>query len=268
MKRYKKFLFANALFMVSSVTLAAGVMLPNAALDPIYKNGVDAVPYVELFAMGGVASLAAGNSTVRITDSETDELVPDNNELGAWTAAVGAGYVIPRFGAKEYSKSVQWFTAIEPEVNLYYLNGDINGDVYRFQSPAFDQLDYTMDLSSTRLMLDLGVTVASWRNLSAYVLGGFGPSWNRLGFNSHTKDTVDCDLYDVGLNPNDSLNFTYEAGAGLKYRMSEHTSIFVEYLYTNFQHMEVGDSNDVSDLNPSTFNLNSQAGFLGLRYMF
>jgi opacity protein-like surface antigen len=285
MKTYKRILLTSALFTVTSgAALAGGIVLEDEytrytkpvieeeeeiVLEIEIEVEEEATPYWEILGMGGFGAFDAGDSTLDITGSEVDKLVQTNeNDWETWTAQLGVGYVIPLFDAEEYSDEIQWFPAIEPQLNVYYLEGDIVGDVYRFESPDFNEADYSINLKSTRLMFDVALTLASWRDLSVFALAGIGPSWNRLDFSSHIDEGVDCDLNDVGVDSHTDTNFAYEFGGGVTYELTEHLALSAEYLFTGFDDLKLGNSDDVEDLDPSDFHLNSSAFLFGLRVMF
>ena len=83
--------------------------------------------------------------------------------------------------------------AIEPQINTYFLQGNNNGDVDLFTnlSPGNgSEGDYSIELQSTRLMFDLALTFATYRNLSIYGIAGIGPSWNRIDYESKEADCL------------------------------------------------------------------------------
>lgn len=104
---------------------------------------------------------------------------------------------------------VQWFNAINPQLNVYYLgNGDIEGDVWRFESPDWNQMDYSMDFDSTRLMFDLGINIVTIEKFSLYAIGGAGLSWNNTQLNATPNQTgIDCGVapYDLAEHSSTSL---------------------------------------------------------------
>lgn len=257
MKIYQGILIASAALIANS---AFAVAAPVAAL-----------PAWEIIMMGGPGPMrSAQDIDLDISSVETDKLIQTNSDnWTAWTGQLGTGYIAPLGGAAAYSTHVQWFTAVEPQMNVYYLQGDLKGNVDRYANYAGDFNDnkYTMEIKSTRLMADVALTVASWRRLSTYVIGGIGPSWNSMDYNA--PETV-C-VQEVEMNSSD-VNFAWEVGAGLTYSFNRHFGASLEYLYASIYDLELGDDAEIGEVNSEIgsdgFDLVAQTVFLGLRYAF
>lgn len=228
--------------------------------------------HFEVIAGLGIAKLNAGNSELGVTSSETDKLVQTNpNAWNTFGAQLGVGYIHYFGDARQYADKVQWFPSIEPEVNLYYLSSSsIKGDVWRFNDPNFNQLKYDIPLHSTRLMLDAALTVASWKKLSVYAIGGIGNAWNRIGYSDQDKDTsTPCTDQRLNLNKNTRAHFSWEAGAGLTYAANTRVSFSLEYLFTYLGTVQTSGSGYTGTITapvivPAHFNLRSQTALLGL----
>ena len=225
--------------------------------------------YWEFQLFGGTANLDADNvvlSNLAPFSEEADKAIQNNQgDWKSWTVQAGMGYVIPLFDSERFSDELQWLPAIKPQINAYYLKGNIEGDLYRYyQYTDLISTDYKMDFESTRLMFDVALTFASWRNVSVYGIAGIGPAWNRIGFLYGEYSTPE-----VKLNKHTQTNFAYEFGGGLTYALSEHLSITAEYLYTGFNDVELGDSGNIghdlpiSEVKSNSFDLNSQAVLVG-----
>ncbi len=249
------------------VLLASSLLLTHSAFADD-----DADSYLEVILMGGIANLDTQGTNLQMTPVQTDAIEPGTADFGdAWTVQLGLGYSIPLFDAEEDSDEVQWFPAIEPQVNVYYLEGDVDGNVDRYAdfSGNFDDTNYTMDIKSTRVMFDLALTIASYEEFSLYAIGGIGPSWNSFDLTEHGNDCVE----EVGFDNNDG-NLAYEFGGGVTYAASEEFGISLQYLYTNFldleleQNADLGDGSTLSDIDSDNFDFSSQALVLGLRYAF
>jgi hypothetical protein len=124
----------------------------------------------------GIANFRADDSLLGVTSDETNKLVQTNaNQWDAFGAQIGGSYVHYLHGAQRYSPQVQWFSSTEPQINLYYLgNADIEGDVWRFRDPRFNQLTFDAPIHSTRLMFDVALNIVSRKQLSLYAIGGLG----------------------------------------------------------------------------------------------
>lgn len=244
----------------------ASAMDKNAALMP---KGV--ANHFELIGALGVAAVTVGNSELGISSSETDRLVQTNgNNWNYFTGQLGVGYVHYFRDIPLYPERVEWFTAMEPQVNAYYIGANsIAGDVWRFDSPNFNQLTYSMPFNSTRLMFDSSLTIATLKHLSLYAIGGIGNAWNKLGYSDADKGTTPCVDQRLQLNSITDSSFVWEAGAGLQYAFSDRIGLSLEYLYTDLGSMKLSNQGSAGSITtplivPGSFHLNSQAALLGL----
>lgn len=219
----------------------------------------------------GVASLNAGDGSLGVTSSETDKLVQTNkNQWDTVAAQIGFGYVYYFHKYQPLSDQTQWFTAIEPQINGYYLGQtNINGDVWRFEDPRFNDMTYQMPIESYRLMLDGALTVVARKQYSLYVKGGIGNAWNRVGYSDADRDSLPCAEQFLNLNSTTQSNFAWEAGAGLVYKMNNRASFSLEYLYTDLGNVKTPDTGLTGSITtpvlvPASFRLTSQAALLGL----
>jgi hypothetical protein len=231
----------------------------------------------EVIGALGIANLRAGNGSIGVTSSETDKLVQTNtNNWNTLAAQLGVGYVYYFHQSEHPTRKVQWFPAIEPQLNLYYLisNVGIRGDVWRFNNRAFNQLNYKIQVRSTRLMLDGVLTVVKKRRNSIYVKAGIGNAWNRLGYSDSNKanSTNPC--------PPDQLmhlvakthsNFAWELGVGALHEFNNNVGLSLEYLYTHFGTLKTsaqGSTGTITSpvITPATFNLQAQSVLLGLHF--
>ncbi|MHB1949214.1 MAG: outer membrane protein [Gammaproteobacteria bacterium] len=243
--------------------------------DGYYKGGsVYARNHFDLIGAGSISNLRAGNGSLGITSSETDRLIQTNtNSWDAGGGQLGLGYVFNLHNALQCSDCVQWFTSIEPELNLYYFaSNSIRGHVWRFNSSSFNDLTFDIPVHSTRLMVDGALTVASWRQLSVYAIGGIGNAWNRLGYRDTVNGNVSsstCPEQRVTLNPHTTTDFAWEAGAGLTYTFNDRVSASLEYLYAHLGTVKTGARGNTGTItapitSPASFNLKTQNVLLGL----
>lgn len=226
--------------------------------------------YFDVITAGAVSNVYSGNGNLGVTSDETDTLAQNNrNSWNSWGGQIGAGYAYFLGNAQRYADRVQWFPMIEPELNVYYNTYQNTGNVYRFQNPNFSALSYNMPVHSTRLMLDGALTVASWRQLSTYGIVGIGESWNKVYYRDtdHSGDT--CNLQSLSLNSRNNSNFAWEVGAGVNYAINNTFALSLEYLYTDYGSLSIGNSGNAGSItnptiSPATFNFRTQAMLLGL----
>ena len=198
----------------------------------------------------------------------------NSNAWNTLAGQLGFGYVYYFGHAQKYSDCVQWFPSIEPELNVYYLSSNsIKGDVWRFDNSAFNDLTFDIPLRSTRLMLDAALTVASWKQISIYAIGGIGNAWNRIGYSDKDNDNGDvtdtCPEQRLSLNNRSQSKFVWEAGAGATYAFNDRFGLSLEWLYTNLGNVRTSGSGDTATITapvivPAHFNLKSQTLLLGL----
>lgn len=229
----------------------------------------------EIIGALGVASLRAGNSLLGVTRSETDTLVQTNrNQWNSFAAQLGVGYLHYFGNALRYSDQTQWFPSIEPQVNIHYIdkNKTIKGDVWRFQSPAFNQLTFEAPVRSTRLMFDTALTVMSRKQFSLYIIGGIGNAWNRMAYKDRDNQPRDpCANETLNLQANTRSNFAWEAGGGLMYTINDRMALTLQYLYA-----DIGKASSSSNGTSGTitvpvivaprFDLNAQTASIGLHF--
>jgi len=234
-------------------------------LDPTTSNHFDIIGAI------GVASLEGGDGYLGVTSSETDRLVPTNsNDWNTLAAQLGVGYAYYFHHYNPFSDQTQWFTAIEPQINGYYLGqSSINGEVWRFGSPDFNDMIYHMPIESYRLMLDGALTVVSRNQYSLYAKGGIGNAWNNVGYSDADLNSIPCANQFLNLNTVTRSSFAWEVGAGLLYEINNHFAFSLEYLYADLgtaKTPDTGFTGTISTpfLTPASFRLTSQAALLGL----
>lgn len=228
-------------------------------------------PFWEINVMGGIAALDAEDGSVDILGAngevvETDKFTPtDENDWDWGTARIGLGYVFAITDELDDDELI-WFPLLTPQLNLYYLRGDVDGEIYRYEDANFNDQSFDMDFSSTRLMFDLGLTIASYEQLSLYGLAGIGISWNKVDMDTEFHD-ASCDDCIVGLPNSDenSTGFAYEIGAGLSYAVMDNLSVALEYLFTGFNDVELGDNNEPFNTESSDMDIHAQSLLLGIR---
>ncbi|MDR3492698.1 MAG: outer membrane beta-barrel protein [Gammaproteobacteria bacterium] len=228
--------------------------------------------HFEVIGAIGPANLNARNSQLGVTSSETDKLVRSNtNNWTSFAGQLGVGYVNYFRNAQQYSEKTQWFPSIEPQVNFYPLiSNTLNGDVWRFNSSAFNDLSYHMPIRSMRLMFDAALTIVSKKQNSLYAIAGIGPAWSRVSYNDSDNDTgVPCPDQRLKLNANTSARFAWEVGAGIIHAVNKRVGISVEYLYADLGKVSFSSGGNTGTItapviSPSKFKLTAQTVFLGL----
>lgn len=225
----------------------------------------------EILLFGGTAALDADDILIQASNIESDKAIQNNeDDWKSWSVQLGLGYIIPLDDDEHSSETLQWFPSIEPQFNVYFLKGNVNGNTDRFfQYPGnFSDNDFTTDLESTRFMFDVALTFASYSDFSFFGIAGIGPAINRVGYN--TNEVNGAELH---LDKKTQTNLAYEFGAGISYALSEHLSVTGEYLFTGFHNVELSENgtegaNREIHVQSDAFNINAQTVFLGLRFGF
>ncbi|MGA2655197.1 MAG: hypothetical protein ABSF18_04385 [Gammaproteobacteria bacterium] len=252
MNRYHQALTAGAILLTSS----------NIA----FAEEID--PFFELLAMAGIATIDLEETTLQVSPIEYDTQVPTTEgDFKSWTLQLGLSYVYPFIDDLETGE-VQWFPVINPQINIYYLDGSgLEGDVLRFEDPDFNHMDYGMDYDSTRLMFDLGITLASFADFSIYAIGGAGVAWNEIAYSATEKPGVDCPISHLELASHNSAGFAYEFGGGITYGGFEDVAISLQYLYTGFDDVELGNGENAGyEIEGTDLDINAQSLLLGVRF--
>ena len=227
-------------------------------IDNVYANAWDSGYWDSVVQLGGLGYRVA-ESRIGVTSDETDTLRPTSSKA-SFVASIGIGRVISLCNGACTSN---WFTNIEPAVNVYYFKGKGNGRIWLFGDPRFNDMSYKLNLKNTRLMFDLSVTVFDYQDFSLFAIGGIGPAWTNVGYRDYRDDEYGLER----LHSSDvSTTFAGEAGGGISYALNPRVKLSLEYLYANIRHINVNASNGilVSNWAPAQLNMDTQAGLLGL----
>jgi opacity protein-like surface antigen len=269
MKHKMKWSIVIGLSIISSTVSAAPTDYSTSDRDLVNSEiSSNIVPikndHYEIMAAPGIANLKADNLTnVVATSSETDTLEQTNSDTWkTFAPQLGAGFIHYFSDYDAYSSNVQWFTSIEPELNIYYLSSsNIAGTVSRFGDAAFGQLAFNMPTQSTRLMLDIALTIAAYNQFSIYGIGGIGSAWNRISYDDKDDSGSTCAL-GLSLNKRTNNDFAWEGGAGVTYAFNYRFGVSLEYLYANLGNVGPSANGNFEIISPPTFNLHTQTGLL------
>ncbi len=242
------------------------------ATPSVFANETEQNPHPwELLVFGGIATLDANNSLIHVSDIQTDKITQTNNgDWDSWSVQVGLGYTFSLNDEEEESDDLQWFASMQPQLKVYYLKGNIDGHVDRFYQydGNYSDTDYTSDFKSTRVMLDLALTILSYENFSLFGLAGVGPSWNHINYNTGVNEGAKLHLDDES-----QTNFAYEFGGGISYAVNGQLSVTAQYLFTGFNNISLnnngteGGDREVT-VDAEDFTVNAQTVFLGLGFAF
>ncbi|HHF7344123.1 TPA: outer membrane beta-barrel protein [Legionella feeleii] len=248
-------------FFTSLLSLSFSV---NAAFPVFSQQG-----QFEWSANVGLSWLQTGNSNVVISEFETDRLRQTRTPL-AGDLGLGIAYLIPL--NKSARTDLTWFPELRTALNIRYMDQEIIGqNVYGeadlFQDPNMNNYTYDLSLASTRLMIDLVLTVASMERFSVFLLGGVGAGWTQVDY----KDRPNPGIVGGALSLNSRTNnrLVGEAGAGLAYDCNNQFRFSLAYLYTDYGTIKTGsqgviDFNNPITINPMRFSFHTQAILFGV----
>jgi len=267
-----------------SMSLSAFALNKNAkifenheyATNELYPNYQEEVSreylrlnHFEIIAALGINGVNMSDGHLKITSSETDTLKQTNsNNWNAWLGQLGVGYIFPLINKHGFPDGPQWFPSIEPMLNLYLTRFNIKGDILRFNSPNFNEFSYKSTIQSTRLMLDVALTVLSKQQFSLYALAGIGESWNRISYKDPGASSA-CPLAGINLDSKDRYRLAWDLGAGIAYAFNPVVSLSLEYLYTNLGTLGTSDDGDTGNITAPRLgvahaSVDTQALLLGL----
>lgn len=235
----------------------------SAALPAFFQQG-----QFEWSANVGLSWLQTGNSTVVVTDIETDRLRQTRNPL-AGELGLGVAYLIPLNTSPV--ASLIWFPELKTALNIRYMDQaiigqDVYGEVDQFQDLSMNNYTYDLSLSSTRLMADLALTVASIERFSVFLLGGLGAGWTQVDFKDKPNPGIVGGA--LSLNHRTKNGFVGEAGAGLAYECNNQFRFSLAYLYTDYGTIKTGSQGTLDigtvTLNPMQFSFHTQAILFGV----
>ncbi len=217
----------------------------------------------------GFSQLDLGNSTFGVTETETDTLRQSHNPFGAEFAA-GVARLIPLNKRTALTPYI-WFPELRIGLNLRYLNQSLfnqytTGQIEQYQEPSMNNYNYRIHVESTRLMIDLALTVATMQKISVFILGGMGPGWTNLSYSDRpVSGVLDGNLI---LNDGTKNGLVKEIGGGIFYNCTETVRTSLHYLYTDFGSISTGNTGLLNgfpaQIRPAHFSLHSNAILLGL----
>lgn len=265
----KKYLLALVCLLLSCAVFASH---PAKAHSRDYQNEISVLEnpnHFEYIVALGLSKAAAGNSHINVTSNETDKLVQTNdNAWNTWVGQLGAGYVFYFPNKQRFSPGTQWFPSLEPQLNFYFSDNRVKGDVYRFNSPDFNDFSYTSTVTTSRLMLDAALTIVSKDAYSLFVIAGIGDAWSKINYDDSVNGSNTCNLSALSSGDRNQSNFAWELGAGVAYAFNNRINLSLEYLYTDFGSLKLPGSIQgaffTAPIAPSSFSLNTQAVLLGL----
>jgi opacity protein-like surface antigen len=182
--------------------------------------------HFEFSAAGGVNWYNAPNTRLIISPFETDLIQVDHSSnKGTWK--LGLGYYL--FADKMQNHS--YLNRLLMEVNVYQTAGTLNGRVWQYELPEFDNYLFRSPIKTTRLMLDIKPNLFTWNRISPYIILGAGSAWSRVSYNEAVAQ-IDIDPESRLFLPySTKAKAAFDLGGGFNVGLSNCLSATVEYIY-------------------------------------
>lgn len=216
----------------------------------------------ELTAALGASWLNAGNTNLHVSPYETDALnVTGLSTDIVWRAGVGVHVLKEKLAARHY------FNDLSLQLNFYNSAATINGNVWQYQLPQFNNYTFHASATNSRLMLDVKPGLLTYNGFTPYLIGGIGLGWNSIGYYENASAAGVPTGSNYLLSRQTSLNTTYDVGAGIKHQMTPHLAATLEYEYTYLGRMSPQSSSSaIALVSPPHFTLSTQNLFAGINW--
>lgn len=146
------------------------------------------------------------------------------------------------------------------EANYYSTtNAHINGVVWDYGNPLFNNYSFSAPITSSRLMFDVKPMLTyAW--LSPYAILGIGNSWNNTSYYESPADGGN-----LSLSSKVTQSLAYEFGGGFRIAIVDNFSIQIEYLWASLGHATPSNNaGSVPMISPPKFALSNQSILAGL----
>jgi opacity protein-like surface antigen len=224
---------------------------------------VDSIHHFEFSAAVGPNWAHSSSTDLVVSPFETDSVILNNiSNHAIWKLGVGYHLFADRLQKRTF------FNDLLIELNLYQSSETLNGNVWQYQLPQFNNFSFSSPITSTRIMLDVKPTLISLKHVSLYPILGFGNSWNNVPYNETvTSADVPADSNYL-LNTSTNSNFAYDLGVGIRGELTEHLGVTLEYLYTNLGNMSSTEVSKNADpiITAPTFKIFNQSFLIGLSW--
>ena len=253
---------ASALLITGSLALATqaaagGIFDRRGSIKdsrPFYGHRTKAKCYFQVgagYSMGfdGDATYSdnANGNTFDVTNLDADDTWLGEVAVGCKGHTTGRGF--------RYDMAYTYRAPRDYSGNVDFLNLDQTGG-------PFTGTNMNTEIRSQTLMFNVYYDLGNWRNLTPYVMGGIGASYNTID-TIHLPGAVG--LSDITHRRSD-WSFAWTLGAGLQYKMSERAALDFGYRYVNFGSVK---SIDTGCCVPFKFkDLDAMEFRVGLRYYF
>ncbi|WP_058513497.1 outer membrane protein [Legionella santicrucis] len=240
--------------LLTATCAHAGTMGEIAPPTNYYKN-------LQISAAGGVNWYNVPNTDLVISSFETDRIQVNHISTdGAWKIGVGYYLLEDTLSQRPYLNHLLF------EVNVYQTFTTLNGSVWQFELPEFNNYSFRAPVTSTRLMFDFKPNLFTWDRVSPYAILGVGATWNTVSYNETATGAGINQDSALSLSNNTTTQVAWDTGAGLRVALTNYLSATAEYIYTFLGHGSPanGPTNEVSLSAAPRFSLQTQSLLFGL----
>ncbi len=217
-------------------TFGAGLELPNIpAHTTVNNNSLASPPY------------------------NNDTYSSNTNVNAALLLEIGKRWAIPATGLQALSLGLQY---------QHFLPADLGGRIMQYSSPEFINYRYRLDLEANILLLNAKIELFSWENLSPFINIGAGAAqlktenYNEYPYQGITARTC------ANFQDNTSYRLTYQAGAGINWKLNQTMTASINYLYQPLGPFTTKNGEGTWSNRKLNFgNASSQSAFIAITYM-
>ncbi len=220
---------------------------------------------VEVTAGFGPTWFSSNQSKMIVSSNETDT-TKTKSVTNGFSYKVGVGYhlLAPYFSQRTYLNDLLF------ELNFYYTSATVKGGSWQYQYSLANNYNFRAPFSSARLMLDFKPAIFSYYHFSPYPILGIGNAWNSLSYYESPTPGFPANGA-ANLNSRTISKVAYDVGAGLRYAITPHASVSLEYLYYRLGSQSPsghGTANSLAIISPPSFFIYSQSLLLNASWTF
>lgn len=242
-----------------------------------HKRLIGLIIFLPCFAVadmnfsGPQISVYGGFTNTKISPSnlqffgETDSLVPSPNQKHQtdfnWGFGAAYRWVMPQYPQFNLLHDVSL------GLDFYYFFSKQHGEVWQFQQSMFNNYMYQLPIHSARLLVDTEWTLHPiGTRLFPFIEGGIGFAANTINYSNAPLPGITGGFW---LNSsNTQYQFSYTVGLGAKFLIIPQMTLSIRYLYADLGYAVTGTAGTAPLINPISVPLTTQAGLIGLTYLF
>lgn len=235
--------FLSSIYTLVSITASAQAM-PQFSYDNL-----------EVSAAYGFAQTTSNSPQIYVSNHENDQLVV-NKVSSTPVYKLGIGYT--------------FLNQLLVELNYYGGTESVKGNVWQYQSEAFNNYSFNTSIRSKRLMLDIKPNLFTLDRVSFYPILGVGMAWNSSAYTENYTTSDAQPNSATLLNTNTKASPAYDLGAGFSMKATQKLNLSIEYIYSNLGTVELNNmpTNGGTLNSPPRFKLHNQDVLFGASWSF